>query len=488
VRRSPARTLLIAGACSLAVYLVYFYVPISAAHTASVGDLRPLGDWRIGSAPGLSLSLGAILAGLFVLYALAYRAVRANGEGRPWTRRLVYGFAAASAILLMFLPSLLSRDVFDYMVQGRILAIHRANPFQAPAEAFAPDEFVQAMGWPQFTSLYGPAWVSAAGILAFLSPGTLAGSLLIYKILFAASHLLNGLLIGALLRGWRRPSIGAELLYLWNPLILLTVSGDAHNDAFLMMWVLLGLLFIQRGSLGFGRFEEMLGAVCLTVSILIKYVTAPFLLLHMVVALRRRGWRVAAAVAAIAAAVFVLGYLPYLRGMDPLSLLRPYQMGHYQGGSLMVASMAASRLWPSGVAGTLSATASGAMKALSLGLTILLAGWSIAVVSRARREEDLPGAGLKVLFPYLLLVTPLLRVSYGTWIVALASLLAAGPLRRAALLFSASLGALNLYWVFSIRMASSTLPLHRFQAAATLVAVGVPILYLLANLWRRRRA
>ena len=42
----------------------------------------------------------------------------------------------------------------------------------------------------------------------------------------------------------------------------------------------------------------------------------------------------------LACVVFVLGYLPYLRGMDPLSLLRPYQMGHYQGGLMMVLSMA----------------------------------------------------------------------------------------------------------------------------------------------------
>jgi len=51
-----------------------------------------------------------------------------------------------------------------------------------------------------------------------------------------------------------------------------------------------------------------------------------------------------------------------------------------------------------------------------------------------------------VLLPYLLGATALLRVSYGVWIVSLAALLGAGPLRRAALLFSATIFSLDLYW------------------------------------------
>jgi len=41
-----------------------------------------------------------------------------------------------------------------------------------------------------------------------------------------------------------------------------------------------------------------------------------------------------------------------------MSLLRPYQMGHYQGGLLMVMSMRRSRFYPSGSAETLSDPAS----------------------------------------------------------------------------------------------------------------------------------
>lgn len=483
------RTLGLAAAGSLALYLLYFYVPISTGHTVTLHGIRPLGSWSIGTPAGLSFFFGGILAGLFTLYMAGCRRLRSSGDGAPRARAIVYGTAAAASLLLMFLPSLLSKDVFDYMVQGRILAIHRANPFQTPAEAFAPDEFVRAMGWPQFTTLYGPAWVSAAGILAFLSPGTPGGSLLVYKILFGGAHLLNGALVGALLRGWGRPSLFGEILYLWNPLVLLQVAGDAHNDAFLMMWVLLGLLFMQRGGGGTGLYEEVLGIVCLSVSVLMKYVTAPFLAFALAARFRERGGARgllrASGLAAAAGAVFVLGFLPYLRGMDLLAFLRPYQMGHYQGGLLMVLSMAASRAYPSSAPGVLSEPAGRILALASGALTALLGLWSLRLLWRVRRVEDLPRAGALVLLPYLLFVTALLRVSYGVWIVTLAALLGPGLLRRAALIFSASLFALDLYWVYAIRTTAAA-QLHRVQAAATLVAVGAPVLYLLAVLIAKR--
>lgn len=480
---TPGRRLAIAGAVTLALYALYFYVPLSVGHTAPIFGLRPLGDWSIGSAAGVAAFLAAIWISLFAAYAAAYRAVRALLRGEDAARRAVYLVAAAVTVLLVFLPSLLSKDVFDYIVQGRLLAVQRVNPFTIPADRFPEDEFVRAMGWPQFTTLYGPGWVSTAGILAFVSPASLAGSVVVYKVLFLLAHLLNGALVGAIRRGWGRRALEGEILYLWNPLILAQVAGDAHNDVFLMMWVLLGLFFWQRATALGAAFERVIGVVCLSVSVLIKYVTAPFLLLALAQTLMarrdRKGLGAAAGLALVAAAVVALGFLPYVRGMDPLAVLRPYQMGHYQGGILMVLGMAASRAFPSGSA-ELSEMASRLLGLVSLALTALLALWSARLALRARRDEDVARSGLMILMPYLLVVTALLRVSYGVWIVAVAALLAAGALRRAALLLSASLGALEVYWVYAIRMTGTVPSLHREQAVATLVAVGIPISYLLA--------
>ena len=47
--------------------------------------------------------------------------------------------------------------------------------------------------------------------------------------------------------------------------------------------------------------------------------------------------------------------------------------------------------------------------------------------------------------------------------------------------------SLEIYWVYAIRMMGSGVSTHREQALATLVAVGVPISYLLAGLVTRLR-
>ncbi len=230
-----------------ALLLLSYYVGISAGHTIEVFPWRPFGDWRIASPAGLAAFYGAILAGLFVLYGLAARwtaGLRSSDDLR--VKRVVYAGTAVMILVMLFVPSLLTKDVFDYMVHGRILAIHRANPFEVPAAAFGADAFVRAMGWPQYTALYGPGWVSTCALLAWLAPDDVAGSLLLYKILFGAVHLANGLLIRALLKAWKRPALTGEILYLWNPLVLMQVVGQAHNDGFLVLWALLGLFLMRR--------------------------------------------------------------------------------------------------------------------------------------------------------------------------------------------------------------------------------------------------
>jgi len=223
----------------------------------------------------------------------------------------------------MFLPSLLSKDVFDYMVQGRILAIHGANPFVTPAQTFAADDFVRAMGWPQFTTLYGPAWVSAAGILAFVSPGTVGGSLLVYKLLFAVVHLLNGGLVGALRRGGGRPGCGRAPLPLEPADPPPGLRGRAQRRLPDDVGAPRALLPPARGQVG-DRNERALAIICLTVSILVKYVTAPFLLFALAAQIGRgRDGRhllkVRRSRRSSPPRSSSPGFLPYLGGMDLMS-------------------------------------------------------------------------------------------------------------------------------------------------------------------------
>ncbi len=480
---SASRTIAICAAATGAVYLLTYQVAVSARHTVEIFPWRPLGSWRITSPGGLAAFYAVLLAGLFALYAIAARsagALRHEDGGRA--RRMIYGGAALMILVLLFAPYLLSRDVFDYMVHGRILALHRANPFQAAAAAFGDDEFLRAMGWPQYTALYGPGWISTCALIAWLAPDDVAATLFVYKLLFGAAHLANGLLIRALLRAWGRPSLQAEILYLWNPLVVTQIAGQAHNDGFLILWALLGLFIMTRAAEG-SFYDEALGTLCLTLSVLVKYVTGPLLLFALAARWRRRGGLAgllrAAALALVAAAVVLVGYLPYAGGMDVLHFRRPYDHGSYQGGSLMVLQMTLHKII--GEQGAAGERVGDIMLATGTTLLVLTLVAALVLALRTRDEEGTARSGLYLLFGYVLAVTALLRISYGVWIVALAVLIAPGIARRAALAFSASLMALDVFWVYAIRMMGTGLPVHREQALAAVVAVGVPVSYLLAG-------
>ena len=486
---SRPRSIAAAGALSAALYLLFAYVPAGAGHTVEIFPWRPLGRWSVESPSGLVALYALILSGLFALYAFVHGRIEAPPA--PESRRLrslVYAGAAVMMLALIFLPSLLSKDVFDYMVHGRILALYRANPFAVPASAFGADEFFRAMGWPQYTAIYGPGWISACALLAWISPGSVAGSLLVYKLLFAGAHLAVGLVVGALLRGWGKPSLRGEMLWLWNPLVLLQTVGQAHNDGFLMLWALLGLLLIQRRSRVRSFYDEALGIVCLAISVLVKYVTGPLLLFAIASRGRARGGVAglgrAVGLTAVAGFVGIAGYLPYAGGMDLLQFLRPYDHGAYQGSTLMVLHMALQKLL--GEQGAAGERVGDLMLWTGTGLALLTVLAVLLLALRTRTEEDVPRHGLWLLFGYLLFVTALLRVSYGVWIVGLAVIVAPGLVRNAALIFSATVTALEIYWVYAIGSLGSGISLHREQALATLVAVGVPISYLLAGALRAR--
>jgi len=491
-----ARFLAAIAVVAAVLYLAFYYVPISTGHTREIFVLRPLGEWRIESGGLLALYYGALLAALFGLYAWAARRVGRLPAEPLGARTVVYAGAAAAVAILMFTPSLLSKDIFDYMVQGRMLALYKANPFQVPPDAFPADEFLDAMGWPQFTTLYGPGWISTCALIAWLAPSSLAGSLVVYKAIFGGAHLLSGLLVGSILKSWGRSRLLGEMLFLWNPLVLLQVSGQGHNDGFLMLWVLLGIWFAQKRSPVRAPADDLLATICMAISVLTKYITAPILGLFVALRFRERrggaGPARAILIALASAAVFLVGYMPYVAGMNVLYFLRPYQHGAYQGSSLMILDMIVKKIIPADARGVYPERVADIMQGTSGLLMLALALSGLVLLFRMRKEEDLPRYALGVLLAYLLVATALLRTSYGVWIVPLAVLTAPGPLRRAALVTSATLLSLELYWVYAIRMAASAaetgaaISMHRERAAATLVAVGVPISYLLADFVRRR--
>jgi hypothetical protein len=158
--------------------------------------------------------------------------------------------AVAIQALPLAAPLLFSHDAFVYWDYGRLAAIHHANPFTIVPSRFPGDPAYPRMGanWHETTSAYGPLWIAAAAAHAKVVGTSAHAAAFGYKLLaFGGMALLVA--AGTLLA---RDRVRAAVLLGWNPLLALHFAGGGHNDAWMMGFALLGLLALDRGSLGAG--------------------------------------------------------------------------------------------------------------------------------------------------------------------------------------------------------------------------------------------
>lgn len=457
-------------------YLLYFHVVASVPHTVQILAWLPFGRWVWHGPVSTAIAYTCCLGGLIVVYAALLKDLTRRGETRRdgW---VVFGGAALFGATLIFLPRLLSKDLFDYLGHARVMTVHHANPFTVPADSFGPDEFTGAMGWVGSTPLYGPAWASVVSLLTLLGGGSFIGSVIVLKLFLVAVHLANGWLVLNVARGWNRDGVALRPLrsaafYLWNPLVVTQTAGDGHNDAVMLFCMLLAILMLQRR-------DDLLGAACMSLSAMIKYVTAPVVLLMAIHEWRQKGARRAAIFVGVCAAVSVLAYGPYLGGFNAAQFLRPYEHSSYQGSLMMLVEMLLGHfIFGANTPGSPQAYL---LLGLSLAAAAALGVWFIRACAKTVTLRDVVENGTRLLLLYLLLVTALLRTSYVVWVVGLAAVAASVTLRRAVAVFSCTGLSLQVVWVWRLVQPVPGSQANPQRFAATVVAVGVPILYLLLH-------
>jgi hypothetical protein len=198
----------------------------------------------------------------------------------------------------MMLPSIpwLSDDIYRYVWDGRVL-MHGVNPYQWPPNApelahLRDAEIFSRVNHPEIGTIYSPLLQAVFAIGQLLG-----GKILSLKILFT---LIDLLVLIMLLKMMRRSGIDQRqvLLYAWNPLPILEISGSGHADGLLGLFFLLTVL-----QLGAGRFRG--AAYFISGGFLTKLTSAlilPFLWM-------RKNYR---ETAIIFTAIMLIGYLPFL--------------------------------------------------------------------------------------------------------------------------------------------------------------------------------
>ena len=456
------------------------------------------------------LELMLLLACLFAIYGVtAFCVYRYTQDARvdfsQKIQRLIWLGAVVGGGIYLFTPGILTSDIYSYASYGRLLAFYAANPYFVPPSAFPHDAIYSWVYWKDTVSIYGPIWTSVSTLLSFFSGTGQMEVIFTFRVFAFAAHLLNIALVAATLRSMGRSNrivtVGT-LLYAWNPLVLAESSLGAHNDVFMVTFLLLGLLLCTRAELQKTLMRPrgyIPPLIAFTVSTLIKFSAAPavavFIIALFCYVLRftrqqdgRLSWRPAlmAGVTAscISAGLILVLYGPFWLGHSLADIVNsftslPSAVESFNSLLSALSYMRATHSLPSFLFFLLDRKLWNVVTILALLLPVAIGSVYLWRAPTARTIALVTLASLSA----FLVVTPWFFAWYITWIVGLAVVclpVTSSRFGRALLAFVMTFSATAFLTYYSTLVGWILLDMHPAVASwalrVTLEAFGLPLI------------
>jgi hypothetical protein len=230
---------------AIAVLLV---VLISAARPSPLVPSSAAGGfpgWMAGPFKGVvsglprrDASLDYITSLLIGVMFLAYL-VLLRSSARLSAKAVLGTIAVVNAVLFLG-PPLFSTDVFSYLEYGRLGALHGLDPYtNVPVAGPHTDAAYEFISWYRLRSPYGPLFTVLTDILAHVPLS--AGFWILKTILLCSTAGLLALIWRAAHLLGRSPVVAIVVVGL-NPLVLLWMVGAQHNDALMLVFVVLAIV------------------------------------------------------------------------------------------------------------------------------------------------------------------------------------------------------------------------------------------------------
>ena len=202
-------------------------------------------------------------------------------------KSIIISSALVGIAFLVALPNT-SRDVFFYMGNGRLIDKYNINPYETSIseleELDTTDKILDTVGTQkEYKFVYGPIFLTVCGLLNKLSFSSVSLLLYEFKLLNFIAYLFTIYLVYKLTNKKK-----LAIVYGFNPLILLEVLVNVHNDIFVLLFALIGILFVKeaekcREKFVKSEFTFICGLIFLSFSACIKYITIlilPFIILY----------------------------------------------------------------------------------------------------------------------------------------------------------------------------------------------------------------
>jgi alpha-1,6-mannosyltransferase len=194
--------------------------------------------------PSLEFAQTLTLGVLFLLYLLALK----RWDRLKFSLRDVVLIAIPSCFLAFAALPANSTDIMAYIGLGRIAGVYGANPYLHPYSTFA-DFFTPYIEW-ETTMPYGPAILPIFIVAGWVSQLSVVGSVFALKFIWALAHIANCYLLYRILKARGQDPAYGVFLFGLNPLILLELLANGHNDGALIFCGLLSIYLLQQEKYG----------------------------------------------------------------------------------------------------------------------------------------------------------------------------------------------------------------------------------------------
>lgn len=316
----PIARLLLLAAAWLASYALYFVVLARPYYLGAYLWTPKLSTGVIAerqAGPALSFVLGFVL--LFALWAGAYWLVR--GLRAPELLIAIGLCGLVLAVLLVQVYPIGANDVFGYITAGELLAFHGLNPMVHPPNHVPNLPLAEYSVYAGMMPNYGPVWTWVEGAVAWIvGVPHLLRLTMGFKVVAVLGYVATCLVLVLVLRRRAPDRLAAGLLaFAWNPLVLFEVAVNAHNDVWIGLLVLAGVLCWDTG-------HRLWMVVALTLAALIKVPVGVVLPLFVVAAWRQepgtaRRMQFLWSAALVALAIIIVSYLSLPEGWKGLANL-----------------------------------------------------------------------------------------------------------------------------------------------------------------------
>jgi alpha-1,6-mannosyltransferase len=471
-RSVTARTLVLCGLATGGLHL--------AVYLAQRGVQR-------GPVATGGLSFGAIVVayvlatgGLFCLYGLVLAVCRPGHVLTKPQRRLAIGLPVGFYLALLPASPSMSIDVYSYLAHGYVQATLGGSAYTVGARAVARTPFGRELatyGWRPVhpVSPYGPLITHLEHAIASASQDV-AIQILLVKATAVVATTASAALVWMVL-GWVRPDhqMFGTVLFLWNPMLAWELAGEGHNDAVMILFVMLTLALTIRH-------HHVAALVATALAVLTKYL--PLMLAPLVATY---AWRTspdrrlllshAVAGSLLAVGLVIALYAPLWAGLETFSGVRLNGAPGLTGSTPTMVLEMLERMAP-------------AVRWHGLMWTLMVAGLGACVAWQARSVLDaftLLRAAATVWLVYTLVLSTTFWPWYATTVVALLALVPERPFVVLAVVVSicSRLAApLPMLYVHEL------IPRPIFLGSVWVIAVGLPLVALsicTRILWRQQR-